>query len=423
MLADAAAMGAAKSDLMNKLQSRADAAKAFEAKAAPCLATVGAAACAAIVGAEASTDLNRAAVTAGVNTEAAVPTIKGDTTSAQTRVSLAALESLVQEGQGIGIKLDSLTDLTRLLNTARAWSQQAEFCLTGKEPQTTKHKKQHQRPSLEKVITLVHELQSMAVVLPHAEELCSKQQQAEHWVGRARQVLEQGNLGQNLPDVQALVDQGFAFGLEMPELTQLTALVKAIEWNSRVRMALRLPDELPHSQHPGGTAAQCAQQMPGLQSDIHHQVNTQSQLQVEGSQINRGSPVPAGPPVDPPTPTSSAQTAEFTTAVTPPPAQPPLPQVDNAPSTSQQTAAIALGESEARLQPGQGPQQRILVADRLRLAEAEELFLQGGELPVEEPLLQHLQKLMASGQQWEAQVIPAHAAFLLYSTVNVQQCY
>lgn len=261
MLADAAAMGAAKSDLMDKLQSRADAAKAFEAKAAPCLATVGAAACAAIVGAEASTDLNRAAVTAGFDTEAAGPTMEGDTSSAQTRVSLAALESLVQEGQGIGIKLDSLTDLTRLLNTARAWSQQAEFCLTGKEPQTTKHKKQHQRPSLEKVITLVHELQSMAVVLPHAEELCSKQQQAEHWVGRARQVLEQGNLGQNLPDVQALVDQGIAFGLEMPELTQLTALVKAIEWNSRVRMALRLPDELPYSQHPCGTAAQCAQQM------------------------------------------------------------------------------------------------------------------------------------------------------------------
>lgn len=53
------------------------------------------------------------------------------------------------------------------------------------------------------------------------------------------------------------------------------------------------------------------------------------------------------------------------------------------------------------------------MADRLRLAEAEELFLQGGELPVEEPLLQHLQKLMESGQQWEAQVTPAEAAFLL----------
>ncbi len=383
MLADAAAMGAGKSDLTDKLQSRADAAHAFEAKAAPCLATVEAStAVASTQPADTDTDMSAAEV----DKEPAASTSAVDTASAPPKkVSLAELEGLVQEGQGIGIKLDSLTDLNRLLNTARAWTQQAEFCLTGKEPQTAKNRKHHQRPSLGKANSLVEELQSMAVTLPHAEELCNKQQQALKWVDKARQVLEQGNLGQHLTDVQAVVDEGTAFGLEMPELTQLDALVKAIQWNGKVRAALRLkPDD----------TAQIATVASAHQvGDVQHPATS------------KGNPAAALAPLEPPA----------TSSTTPAPSSNDLPYApelqtgsgDN-PTALQQAGADLVAPPGNSGQLG-GVIQALSVgviplAERLSLAEAEELFVQGGELPVEVCLLQRLQTLMEAGQQWEAQV-------------------
>jgi len=385
MLADAAAMGAGKSDLMDKLQSRADAAHAFEAKAAPCLATVEASTAAASTQ-PADADIDMSA--GEVDKEPAASTSAVDTASAPPKkVSLEELEALVQEGQGIGIKLDSLTDLTRLLNTACAWTQQAEFCLTGKEPQTAKNRKHHQRPSLGKATSLVDELQSMAVTLPHAEELCNKQQQALKWVDKARQVLEQGNLGQHLTDVQAVVGEGIAFGLEMPELTQLDALVKAIQWNSKVRAALRLKSD---DTAPMATVA-----------SSHHVGDAQHPA------TSTGSPAVAEAPLDPPA-TSSIfpATAPLSNDL------PYAPELqtgsgDN-PTASQQAGAGTVAQPGNSYQLG-GMLQALSVgviplAERLSLAEAEELFEQGGELPVEASLLQGLQTLMETGQQWEAQV-------------------
>lgn len=372
MLADAAAMGAGKSDLMDKLQLRADNARAFEAKAAPCLATVEASTTAAstsakdTAGAEATevadADAGQSSASAH-NTEAAASTASVSATPAvQHKVSLAELEALVQEGQGIGIKLDSLTDLTRLLNTARVWSQQAEFCLTGKEPQAAKNRKQHQRPSLERATNLVHELQSMAVLLPQAEELCSKQQQALKWVDKATHVLEQGNLGQHLADVQAVVNEGTAFGLEMPELTQLDALVKAIQWNSQVKAALKLQ---PH--------AQLQSSLPKQQEDtVNDTQQAGEQAQGPGLQSQQ-----EGQPNDLPSQGIDAQAARIQAVQQPPAAAPAGPPAD----------------------PSNTP-----VAERLTLTDAEALFEQGTELLVEEPLLQRLQELMESGQEWEAQV-------------------
>ena len=381
MLADAAAMRAGKSDLMDKLQSRADAAHAFEAKAAPCLATVEASTAAASIQ---PADIEMSAVE--VDKEPAASTSAVDTVSTPPKkVSLAELEALVQEGQGIGIKLDSLTDLTRLLNTARAWTQQAEFCLTGKEPQTAKNRKHHHQPSLGKATSLVEELQSMAVTLPHAEELCNKQQQALKWVDKARQVLEQGNLGQHLTDVQAVVGEGTAFGLEMPELTQLDALVKAIQWNSKVRAALQLkPDD----------TAQVA-----TVASSHHMGDAQHPA------TSRGSPAAALAPLDPPA----------TSSVTPGPSSNDLPYAPelqtgsgDTPTASQQAGVDLVAQASNSGQLG-GMEQALSVgviplAERLSLAEAEHLFEQGGELPVEVSLLQGLQTLMEAGQQWEAQV-------------------
>ncbi len=386
MLADAAAMGAGKSDLMDKLQSRADAAHAFEAKAAPCLATVEASTAAASTQ-PADADIDMSA--GEVDKEPAASTSAVDTVSAPPKkVSLAELEALVQEGQGIGIKLDSLTDLTRLLNTARAWTQQAEFCLTGKEPQTAKNRKHHQRPSLGKATSLVEELQSMAVTLPHAEELSNKQQQALKWVDRAGQVLEQGNLGQHLTDVQAVVGEGTAFGLEMPELTQLDALVKAIQWNSKVRAALRLK--------PDDTA-----QMATVTSS--HQVGD-----AQHPATSRGSPAAAQAPLDPPA-TSSIIPATAPSSNDLPYAPELQTGSGDNPTASQQAGAGLVAQPGNIGQLG-GMEQALSMsvlplAERLSLAEAEELFEQGGKLPVEASLLQGLQTLMEAGQQWEAQVI------------------
>ena len=386
MLADAAAMGAGKSDLMDKLQSRADAAHAFEAKAAPCLAAVEASTAAGASTHSADADIDMSA--GEVDKEPAASTSSVDTASGPPqKVSLAKLEALVQEGQGIGIKLDSLTDLTRLLNTARAWTQQAEYCLTGKEPQTAKNRKHHQRPSLGKATSLVDELQSLAVTLPHAEELCNKQQQALKWVDKAREVLEQGNLGQHLTDVQAVVGEGTALGLEMPELTQLDALVKAIQWNSQVRAALRLkPDD----------TAQTA--MVASSHRVGH---------AQHPAASRGSPAPAEALLDPPA-TSSIILATAPSSDDLSYAPEPQTGSDYNPAASQQALADSVAQPGNSGQLG-GAVQALptgvrSLAERLSLAEAEGLFEQGGELPVEASLLQRLQTLMETGQQWEAQV-------------------
>ena len=370
MLADAAAMGAGKSDIMDKLQMRADNAKAFEARAAPCLAAVEIAAAASTAAdTEAAGEFETTADTSAAMVEADASTAAADTGDAgsaalQAKITLAELESLVQEGQAIGIKLDSLTDLTRLLHIAQAWSQQAEYCLTGKEPHVGKHKRHQPRPSLQKVDSLVSELQYIAVLLPQAEDLCKQQQEARNWVDKAAHVLQQDNLGRHLPDVQAVVHQGAAFGLEMPELTQLDALVRAIEWNSRVKQALRLPTAPSHAvlaqQHLPVSA-----QLPeanGLHPMQHEGQGAHLEVPKAGASASmgrpegdRGSPSPAGP---------SAQAS------------------------------------------GSGPSQSggaISMPERLTLSEAEALAEQGQELPVEPAVLQQLVELMECGQRWEMQ--------------------
>lgn len=374
---------------MDKLQLRAANAQAFEAKAAPCLAAVEAATAATDLDSPAAADTEATAGTtqpvaspAAADMTAAVtdadastaPAAAADTGGAGStasqlqpqpaKISLAELESLVQEGQGIGVKLDSLTDLTRLLHTAQAWSQQADYCLTGKEPHSGKHKRPHQRPSLQKVTTLVSEMQHIAVLLPQAEDLCTRQQQAFNWVNKAASILQQGNLGQHLPDVQAVVHQGAALGLEMPELTQLDALVRAIEWNSRVKHALRLqmaPSPAVPAQQQFSAAEQLADAggLAPMQQEGQGSAPEVSQADclssMAGTEGDRGSPAPAGPSVQ---------------------------------------------------APASGPAQVggvVPWSERLTLSEAEALVEQGQELPVEPAVLQHLVELMECGQRWETQ--------------------
>ena len=385
MLADAAAMDAGKSDIMDKLQTRADNAKAFEARAAPCLAAVEAAAAACTAAA-----MEAAAPTAAADTkeaqesataaDASVTMVDTDGSTAAAdsgapgsaalqaqpaKITLAELESLVQDGQAIGIKLDSLTELTRLLHTARAWSQQAEYCLTGKEPHIGKHKRNQPQPSLQKVNSLVSELQYFAVLLPQAEDLCKRQQEACNWVEKAARVLQQDNLGRHLPDVQAVVHQGAAFALEMPELTQLDALVRAIEWNNQVKQALRLSTAPPHAvlaqqqqqqvtaQPPEANKLQVMQQES--QSALPEVLKAEASTVVGRPEGDRGSPFPAGP---------SAQAS------------------------------------------GSGPYQNgkaISMPERLTLSEAEVLAEQGQNLPVDPAALQDLVELVEGGQRWEMQ--------------------
>ena len=388
MLADAAAMGAGKSDIMDKLQMRADNAKAFEARAAPCLAAVEAAA---------------AAYTAAAMEDAA-PTAAGDTKEAQesataadasvamvdtdgstaaadsgapgsaapqahpAKITLAELESLVQDGQAIGIKLESLTELTRLLHTARAWSQQAEYCLTGKEPHVGKHKRNQPQPSLQKVNSLVSELQYFAVLLPQAEDLCKRQQEACNWVQKAAHVLQQDNLGRHLPDVQAVVHQGAAFALEMPELTQLDALVRAIEWNSQVKQALRLPTAPPH--------AVLAQQQQQQQQQVTAQPPEANKLQVM--------------PQESQTALLEVPKAEASTLV-------------GRPEGDRWSPFPAGPSAQAS---GSGPYQNgkaISMPERLTLSEAEVLAEQGQNLPVDPAALQDFVELVECGQRWEMQ--------------------
>ena len=375
MLADAAAMGAGRSDLMDKLEMRADSAKAFEAKAASCLA----AATQAGEETDAAADPSPSTVDADVATAAAADTsgaVSAPLPVQPAKLTLAELESLVQEGQAIGIKLDSLTDLSRLLHTAQAWSQQAEHCLTGKEPHVGKHKRHHPRPSLEKVNSLMSELQCIAVLLPQAEALSKRQQEAHDWVDQAVRVLQQGNLGQHLSDVQAVVRQGAALGLEMPELTQLDALVRAIEWNSRVKQALRLPShavpgqqQSPASNHQSdadGLLHPTLQEGQGVLPERLEAEGSASMGRPEGG--DRGSPSPAGP---------SAQAS----------------------GSVQDGGAVPLPE-------------------RLTLSEAEALAEQGRELPVEPAVLQHLVELMECGQRWEMQASVVGAAAMPVPNVS-----
>ena len=377
MLADAAAMDTSKSDTMDKLQMRADNAKAFEAKAAPCLAAVEAAAAASTAadmkaGKTEADEFSTAADASAAILEEDVSTAAADTGEAVSaapqaqpaKITLVELESLVQEGQAIGIKLDSLTDLTRLLHTAQAWSQQAEYCLTGKEPYVGKHKRHQPRPSLQKVNSLVSELQYVAVLLPQAEDLCKRQQEALGWVDQAAGVLQQDNLGQHLQDVQAVVRQGAAFGLEMPELSQLDALVRAIEWNSRVKQALRLSIAPSHAvlaqQHLPASA-----QLPEA-NGLHH-------MQQEGQAA----------PLEVPKAEISASMGR--------------PEEDTGSSSPAGPSAQASGS---------GPVQNfgaIPMPERLTLSEAEALAEQGQELPVEPAVLHHLVELMECGQRWEMQ--------------------
>lgn len=356
---------------MDKLEMRADSARAFEAKAAPCLAAVAAAAAGTAAaaapqaeGTVAAADTSPSMEDADASTAAAVAADAGGAVSPPlpvqpAKLTLAELECLVQEGQAIGIKLDSLTDISRLLHTAQAWSQQAEHCLTGKEPHVGKHKRHQPRPSLQKVNSLMSELQYIAVLLPQAEALGKRQQAAHDWVDQAVRVLQQGNLGQHLSDVQAVVCQGAALGLEMPELTQLDALVRAIEWNSRVKQALRLPAyAVPGHQH--GSASNQVPDANGLHPWQQEGQGATPQAP-EGSVLtarpegNRGSPAPAGP------------------------------------------SAQALGSGPVESSGG------TPLPERLTLSEAEVLAEQGKELPVEPAVLQHLVELMECGQRWEMQ--------------------
>ena len=385
MLADAAAMGADESDIMDKLQMRAANAKAFEAKAAPCLAAVEAAAAAsaaadveAAAPAAAAADTTgaggsaTAADTSGAMVEADASVVAADTGDAGSaalqaqpaKITLAELESLVQDGQAIGIKLDSLTDLTRLLHTAQAWSQQAEYCLTGKEPHVGRHRRHQPQPSLQKVNSLVSELQYIAVLLPQAEDLCKRQQEARNWAQKAACVLQQDNLGQYLPEVQAVVRQGAAFGLEMPELTQLDALVRAIEWNSRVKQTLRLPTAPPHAVLPQQHLPVSAQ-LP--------EANGLHPMMQEGQRA---------PPEVPKAETSASMGRPKEDRGSPSPAGPSAQDSGSSPFENG------------------GPDS---MPERLTLAEAESLAEQGQELPVEPAVLQHLLELMECGQRWETQ--------------------
>ena len=50
------------------------------------------------------------------------------------------------------------------------------------------------------------------MLLPQAEPLGKRQQEAHNWVDQAVRVLQQGNLGQHLSDVQAVVRKGQRWG-------------------------------------------------------------------------------------------------------------------------------------------------------------------------------------------------------------------
>lgn len=121
------------------------------------------------------------------------------------RVPLADLEALVQEGQAVGIRMDSLAELAGRVGLAKAWDQQAAACLTRDQPQHAqhaKHRKQFQTPSLATVTELLQQHDSLAIALPHAADLLKKQQQGLDWVSKAEKALQQSDLQQHSADVQ-----------------------------------------------------------------------------------------------------------------------------------------------------------------------------------------------------------------------------
>lgn len=416
-LEDASTMGAEDSDLKHRLQERADRAQALEQQAAACLTPI------------------------------------HDASSGGARVDLAELEAMMQEGHSIGIKMDSLTELAAFVSAAKAWDQQAAFCLTGQEAQHAKHGKV-QTPSLATVTELLQQHASLAVAVPHAQALLEKQQQAVSWVDSAVRALEHCNLQQHLPDVQAIVDSGLALNLEMPELTQLDSLVRAIQWNDRVRRAFGLPQptlakhgvtESPvkQSQHVGAeeTGKQAATSV--IQQEPLAADTSAEPMDSTGAQQTRMEPTQAGQMLAADTSTQPAQAvadqAESAETLAPAgPAELPAQHAtsNHAEQATPQSATTSAQQIDA--QPGHESQtlhrqpdqpnhvsqavphlanqpdaKRQVVHElpeaswheRVTLAEAEQLVEQGQQLPVEEALLHQLHTLTQIGQHWQVQVI------------------
>ena len=217
-----------------------------------------------------------------------------------------------------------------------------------------------------------------------------------------------------LLDAQAVVDQGSALGLEMPELTELDAVVRAIRWNSTVSAALGLPVASPSAAPlpaPQATeevqAAEAAShtvdktQLPSTsmaQPDALQQPKAASgdsaKAQTESEEVTPEDKAggPANPSPDP------IKRLNFNS-------QPPTPSGSAA--VPQQSLA-ASGQTDAQLDStqaaGVATARVVKPAERLTLEEAEGLLEEGKELPVEERLLEQLVQLVDAGQQWEAQV-------------------
>ena len=415
-LEDASTMGAEDSDLKHRLQERADKAQALEQQAAACLTSIQTA------------------------------------STGAARVDLAELEALMQEGHSIGIKMDSLTELAAFVSAAKAWDQQAAFCLTGQEAQHAKRGKV-QTPSLATVTELLQQHASLAVAVPHAQALLEKQQQAVSWVDSAVRALEHCNLQQHLPDVQAIVDSGLALNLEMPELTQLDSLVRAIQWNDRVRRAFGLPQaalakqgvtdasaKRVDTEETGKQAATSViqQEPPAADASAEpmrvdstgaHQTrmeptqagqtltantSTQPAQAVADQAESVKTSAPAGPAE---VPTQHATSAHAEQA-TPQSATPSAQQTDAQPGHESQTLHqqrdqpnhVSQAVHQLANQPGASREvghQRAEASwhERVTLAEAEQLVEQGQQLPVEEALLHQLHTLTQIGQHWQAQVI------------------
>ena len=401
-LEDANTMGVEDSHLKSRLQERADRAQTLEQQAAACLTAV------------------------------------QDKLPDGATVALADLEALVQEGQTIGIKMDSLTELVGLVSKAKAWDQQAEYCLTGHSAQHAKRGKV-QTPTLATVTELLQQHASLAIAVPHAQALFEKQQQAISWVDTAVKALEHRNLQQHLPEVQAIVDTGLALNLQMPELTQLDSLVRAIQWNARVRKALGLPQsspakpafaaptgpaELPAQHGESNRDQPCVTSVGQLRSVKSQQPSAATapteQMNLPGSQQDT-LPTAAVPIATDTADPGSAGPAELS-------AQLHSSNLDPASGTEHAAAIPGIEQQPGHLtqfdmQPNHGneilhpgPTQagvdnemlhQMPTAswqDQVTLAEAEQLAEEGQQLPVEETLLHQLHTLLQIGQHWQVQV-------------------
>lgn len=401
-------MGAEDSEFKHKLQTRADRAQELDQQAAACLSSI------------------------------------HEVSSNHARPALAELEALVQEGQSIGVKMDSLTELAALVSAAKAWDQQAQFCLTGLEAQHAKHGK-IQMPSLAQVTELLQQHSALAIAMPHAEALFEKQRQAVSWVDSAVKALEHRNLQQHLSDVQGIVDSGIALNLEMPELTQLDSLVRAIQWNAKVRGALGLtqaPVAAPLS-GAGQTTANKEQTeaLPTQPSGIQSSADGAEPVHMERS-ITEHPDVGAGNSSEIQGGAQQAQQAADQTAggATAAPAGPAEPPAQHANSILDAPSNAGQAVLQPAVQPGSGPepvdarqtQHQLPVQsahetqhqmpvqsahgnnteqqqgwatwqEQVTLAEAEQLVEQGQQLPVEETLLHQLHTLMQIGQHWQVQ--------------------